>query len=75
MTLFSKSPYLTAHIKINYETSCNGRLSEKHKDVSRTFATFKMVFFVALVRSFQSLTNFSRNHNIGAIGVLNVPIE
>ena len=74
LTLFSKSPYLTAHIKIN-ETSCNGRLSEKHKDVSQTIATFKMVFFVALVRSFQSLTNFSRNHNIGAIGVLNVPIE
>ena len=78
VTLFSKSPYLTAHIKINYETSCNGRLSEKHKDVSRTIATFQMVFFVALVRIFQSLTNFSRNHNIGAIGaigVLNVPIE
>ena len=28
VTLFSKSPYLTAHIKINYETGCIGRFSE-----------------------------------------------
>ena len=29
VTLSSKSPYLTAHIKINYETGCIGRFSEK----------------------------------------------
>ena len=29
LTLFSKSPYLTADIKINYETGCMGRFSEK----------------------------------------------
>ena len=27
--LFSKSPYLTVNIKINYETGCIGRFSEK----------------------------------------------
>ena len=27
--LFSKSSYLTVHIKINYETGCTGRFSEK----------------------------------------------
>ena len=29
VTLFSKSPYLTAHINVNYETSCIKRFSEK----------------------------------------------
>ena len=29
VTLFSKSHYLTAHIKINYETGCIGRFFEK----------------------------------------------
>ena len=29
LILFLKSPYLTAHIKLNYETGCTGRLSEK----------------------------------------------
>ena len=29
VALFSKSPYLTAHFKINYETGCIGRFSEK----------------------------------------------
>ena len=29
VTLFSKSPYLTTHIKIDYETGCTGRSSEE----------------------------------------------
>ena len=29
VTLFSKDLYLTAHIKINYEVGCIGRLFEK----------------------------------------------
>ena len=40
MTLFSKSPYLTAHIKINYEKGWIGRFSKKtqkciqdHRDI------------------------------------------
>ena len=76
MTLFSKSPSLTAYIKINYETDCSGSLSEKkHKDISRTIAAAKMELFVALVRSFQLLTNFIRNINIGIIKVPNSLLE
>ena len=31
VTLFTKGPSLNAHIKINYETGCFGRSSEKTK--------------------------------------------
>ena len=76
LTLFSKSPYLTAHIKINYETGCMGRFSGgKKTQISRTIARAKMELFVALVSSFQPLTNFTKNPNIDAMGVLNAPIE
>ena len=45
-----------------------GRFSEKtHKDVSRTIATTKIELFVALVSSFQPLTDFTENPNIGAM--------
>ena len=47
---------------------------KKHRDVSRTIATTKMEFFVALVSSFQLLTNFTKNPNIGAMGFLNAPL-
>ena len=40
---------------------------KKHKDASRTIAIAKIEFFVALVSSFQLLTNFTKNLNIGAI--------
>ena len=40
-----------------------------------TIATAKMELFVALVSSFQSLTNFTKNPNIGAVGVLHAPLE
>ena len=36
-----------------------------------TIATSKMELFVALLSSFQLLTNFTKNPNIGAMGVLN----
>ena len=58
VTLSSKSPYLTARTKINYETGCIGRFLKKHRDVSWTTATARMELFEALVRSFHILTNF-----------------
>ena len=48
---------------------------KKLRDVSRTIATAKMEFFVALVSSFQPLTNFTKNPNIGAMGFVNAPLE
>ena len=75
LTSFSKSPDLTAHIKINYETGCTGSFSVKHRDISRTIATCTMELFVALVISFQPLNSFRKNTNIGAMGVLNAPLE
>ena len=38
-------------------------------------ATAKMDLVVALVSSFQPLTNFTKNPNVGAMGVLNAPLE
>ena len=58
VTLSSKSPYLTAHTKINYETGCIGRFLKKHRDVSWTTATARMELFEESVRSFHILTNF-----------------
>ena len=46
-----------------------------HKDVTRTIARAKMGLFVTLVSSFQTLTNFIKNPNIGAMGVLNASLE
>ena len=48
---------------------------KKRRDVSKTIATSKMELFMALVISFQPLTNFTKNPNIGAMGVLNVFLE
>ena len=63
VTLYSESPYLTIHIKTNYETDNTGRFFEKkQRDISRTIATAKMLLFVALFNSFQHLTNFRKNH-------------
>ena len=70
VTLFSKSLYLTVHIKTNYEKRCISRFSEKkHKGVFKTIATAKMELFVALSISFQRLTNFAKNPNISAVRV------
>ena len=52
VTLFSKSPYLTTHIKTNHETGCIGSFSEKNREVFSTIVTAKMELFVALVSSF-----------------------
>ena len=52
-----------------------GFLKKNHRDVSRTIATSKVELFVALVSSFQPLTNLTKNLNIVAIGVLNAPLE
>ena len=48
---------------------------KKNRDISRTIETSKVEFFVALVISVQSLTSFTKNSNIGAMGVLNVLLE
>ena len=56
VTLFSKSRYLTVHIKINYAPLCIGRFSGKHRDV---FTNIAIEFIPALVSSFQPLTNFT----------------
>ena len=76
--LFSKRPYLTAFIKINYKTVCIGRFSEKtQRFIQDTgcIATAKMDLFVALVSGFQLINNFTKNPNIGAMGVLNSYIK
>ena len=76
MKLSSKSPYFTAHIKINYETDCFGRFSEKMQIyILRIITTSKMDLVITLVVSFQSLTNFTKNPNIGVMEVLNVPLK
>ena len=48
---------------------------KKHRDISRTIMTAKMELFVALVSSFQPLTNFTKHINIADMGVLNAPLE
>ena len=47
----------------------------KKRDVSRTIATSKMKLFMALVISFHPLTNFTKNPNKDAMGVLNALLE
>ena len=48
---------------------------KKHRKLSRTIAKAKIELFVALVCSFQLLTNFTKSLNVGAMGVLNAPLE
>ena len=48
---------------------------KKHKAVSRTILPAKRKLFVALIKSFLPLTNFTKNPNICAMGVLNAPLE
>ena len=45
--------------------------NKKNKDVFKTITAAKMELFVALVSSFQLLTNFRKNPNIGSRGDLN----
>ena len=47
----------------------------KKTDKSKTIATAKVELFVALVGSFQLLTNLKKNPNIDAMRVLNAPLE
>ena len=47
---------------------------KKHKDVSKAIKTAKMELFVALVSSFQPLISFTKNPNIGVMGILNAPV-
>ena len=51
------------------------RFSEKTQRRIQAIATAKMELFVALVCCFQPLTNFTKNPNTGAMGVLNAPLE
>ena len=61
VTLFSKSPYLTAYIKL-LSNSCIGRFSEKKK--MQDDCNSKVELFVTLLSSFQLLTNFTKNPSI-----------
>ena len=68
--------YLTAHIKLKLWNRLHWKIFwKKHRDVSRTIVTVKMELFVALVSSFQPLTNFTKNPNISAMEVLNAPLN
>ena len=40
-----------------------------------TITAAKLELIVGLISSFQLLTNFTKNPNIGAMGLLNVPLE
>ena len=74
--LFLTSSYLTSHIRINYETSCIGKFSENtQRCIQDHHRGSKMELFVALVSSFQPLTNFTKNPNIDAKGVPNALLE
>ena len=81
MALFSKSPYLTAHIKIKLWNRLHWKIfwkkkqKKQNRDVSRTIATSKTELFMVLVISFQPLTNFTKNLKRGTVGVLNAPVE
>ena len=61
---FLRSPYLNAQIKINYETDYIGTTTTTttNRDISRTITTAKMELLVALVRSFQLLSNLSNEY-------------
>ena len=48
---------------------------KKQRHVFKTMATAVMELFVTLVSSFQPLTNFTKNSNIGAMGVVNASLE
>ena len=48
---------------------------KKYRDVPRTIARARMGFFMELVSCIQPLTNFTKNPNIGAMGVVNAPLE
>ena len=64
MTLFSKSPYLTTYMKL-LSNSCIGRFSgKKKKKKMQDDCNSKVEFFVTLLSSFQSLTNFTKNPSI-----------
>ena len=64
MTLFSKRPYLTTYMKL-LSNSCIGRFSgKKKKKKMQDDCNSKVEFFVTLLSSFQSLTNFTKNPSI-----------
>ena len=50
---------------------------KKHRDVSRTIATAKIATakLCGISCYLHALTNFTKNTNITAMGVLNVPLE
>ena len=52
-----------------------GSFLKKHRDVFKTMMAAKMEVFVALVSSFQLLTNFTKNPNVGVMGGLNASLE
>ena len=57
------------------QVALEGFLKKKHRDKSMTIAAAKMELFVALNSSIQPVSKFTKNPDVGALGVLNVPLE
>ena len=57
------------------QVALEGFLKKKTQTLSRTITAAKMELFVASVSTFHPLTNFTKNPNIGALRVLNAPLE
>ena len=64
VTLFSNSPYLIAHIQMNYETGYNRRFSEKNTEM-----------YPGPLRQLKQIANFTKNPDISAMGVPNEPLR
>ena len=69
--LFSKSSYLIAHIKINYERF---HLKVFWKSTEMHPGPLRQLRWSSL-RHKEPLINFTKNPNIGAMGILNASIE
>ena len=74
MTLFSKSPCRTVHIKVIFESGCTEGFSEK-THILRAITKFRIELSVALVSGLKLLSNFTKNTIFGVREVLDLPLE
>ena len=72
--IFKESLFDCTYLKKLWN-SLHWKVFWKNTDLSRTIATAKMDLFVALVCSFQPLSNFTKNASNGAMGILNVSLK
>ena len=61
--------------RLHHMVTLEGFLKKIHKVVSKTIATAKLELFVTLFSSFQPLADFTKNLNMNAMVVLNVPLQ